>query len=410
MLDQRRDDVLVERLADGGGVLAPVEDRERLHRLRQRCGERGAVERPVEPHLQHADLLAARLERRDGLLDRAGAGAHQHDDALGVRRADVVEQPVAAPGQLGEPFELGGDDPGYGRVVRVRRLARLEEDVGVLRRAAHDGMVRGERARAMRGDEIVVDERAQVVVAQRLDHVHLVRGAEAVEEVEERDARAERRGRRDRGEVVRLLHVGGAEQREAGAARGHDVAVVAEDRERVRRDRARGDVHDERRQLAGDLEHVREHQEQALRRRERRRQRARLERAVHGACRAGLRLHLDDPRDVAPEVRLALRRPLVRELAHRRCGGDRVDGDDLARLVRDEGRGFVPVHHEALFGHEHSLAAARREPHRWCLPDPLGTTPQPSGAVGSRVGVERARDAPGRAFSGPEAQTTRRRA
>ena len=43
-----------------------------------------------------------------------------------------------------------------------------------------------------------------------------------------------------------------------------DVGVVAEDRERVPGDRARGHVEDARLQLAGDLEHLREHQQQAL--------------------------------------------------------------------------------------------------------------------------------------------------
>ena len=45
------------------------------------------------------------------------------------------------------------------------------------------------------------------------------------------------------GEVVRLLHRVRAEQREAGLPAGHHVGVVAEDRQRVRRERARRDVH-----------------------------------------------------------------------------------------------------------------------------------------------------------------------
>ena len=60
----------------------------------------------------------------------------------------------------------------------------------------------------------------------------------------------ERRGVRDGRHVVRFLHRVRAEHREAGLAAGHDVGVVAEDRQRVRRQRARRDVHRERRQLA----------------------------------------------------------------------------------------------------------------------------------------------------------------
>jgi hypothetical protein len=290
-------------------------------------------------------------------LDRADAGAHHHDHALGLRVADVLEGAVAAAGQLAEPRECVLDDLRRRRVERARGLARLEEDVRVLRGAADDGVLGAERPLAVGTHLLLVDESAQVVVAQPLDHVHLVRGAEAVEEVEEGDAGAQRRRGGDRGEVVRLLDVGGAEHGKAGAARGHDVAVVAEDGQRARRDRAGGDVHDERRQLPGDLEHVREHQQEALRRREGGRERAGLKRAVHRAGGAALRLHLDDGGDVAPQVGPALRGPLVRELAHRRCGRDRVDGNDLARLVRDERSGLVSVQDEP---HGSRLAAAAR--------------------------------------------------
>ena len=122
-----------------------------------------------------------------------------------------------------------------------------------------------------------------------------------------RATRASRRARRARGPAP-PAPIDDAEHREPGAAHGHHVAVVAEDRQRVRRERPRRDVDHGRRQLAGDLEHVRDHQQQALRRGERRRQRAGLERAVQRAGGAGLALHLDDRGDRAPEVRSAARR------------------------------------------------------------------------------------------------------
>jgi hypothetical protein len=70
--------------------------------------------------------------------------------------------------------------------------------------------------------------------------------------------------------------------------------VVAEDRQRVRGHRARRDVEDGGRQFAGDLEHVGDHQQQALRRGEGGGQRPGLQRAVDRAGGAGLALHLDD--------------------------------------------------------------------------------------------------------------------
>ena len=68
-----------------------------------------------------------------------------------------------------------------------------------------------------------------------LDLADLVGGAEAVEEVQEGHARFKGRGVGDQGEVHGLLHRVGGEHGEAGGAGGHDVAVVAEDGQRLGR-------------------------------------------------------------------------------------------------------------------------------------------------------------------------------
>jgi len=70
---------------------------------------------------------------------------------------------------------------------------------------------------------------------------------------------------------------------------------------------------------------------------------------------ATLALHLDDLGDAAPDILLALGRPLVRQLAHGRGRGDRVDGDDLVGLVRDMRRGLVAVDDDAVAAHAVSL-------------------------------------------------------
>jgi hypothetical protein len=109
------------------------------------------------------------------------------------------------------------------------------------------------------------------------------------------------------------------------------------------RQRAGGDVEDRGGEFAGDLVHVRDHQQQALRRREGRGQRTGLEGAVNRAGRAAFRLHLDHRRDRSPEVLGARRGPGIGPFAHRRRRGDGVDGDDFAQLVGDAGDGFVAV-------------------------------------------------------------------
>ena len=107
-----------------------------------------------------------------------------------------------------------------------------------------NGSLGAERARPVRADQVVVHEGAQVVVVEHLDLLDLVRGAEAVEEVEERARALERRRLGDRARSPDLLDRASEEHGPAGRAGGHDVGVVAEDREPLRRERARGDVED----------------------------------------------------------------------------------------------------------------------------------------------------------------------
>ena len=334
-LAERGHDGLVERLTDGARLLGPVEDRDRPDGGRERGEERIRRERLEEPDHEHADLLPGGVEGVHRLLHRAGGGAHDHDDAVGIRRAVVVHDAVAAAGLLGELGHHLGHDARHGVVEPVRRLASLEECVRVLRRPADERGVGGHAAGAEGQHVVVADERTDDVLIDEGDLVDLVRGAEPVEEVEERDPRPERGRVRDEREVVGLLDGAGGEHRPAGGPRMHDVAVVAVDREGVRGERPGRDVDDRGRQLARDLEHVRDHEEQALGGREGRAQRALLQRTVERAGRAALGLHLDDIGNLAPQVRLPGRGPVVRVLRHRRGGRDREDRDHLAHRVGD---------------------------------------------------------------------------
>ena len=97
---------------------------------------------------------------------------------------------------------------------------------------------------------------------------------------------------------------------------GHHVLVVAEDGERLGGDGAGGHVEDGAGQFAGDLVHIGDHQQQALRGGEGGGQGAGLQRAVHSSRRAAFGLHLDHSGDGAPEVLFALGRPFVGKFTH----------------------------------------------------------------------------------------------
>ena len=96
----------------------------------------------------------------DGFFSSFSAGAHEDDDALGIGCAVVVEQAIGAAGLRGEAIHDGLHDAGDRVVVRSAGFARLEEDVGVLRRAAKDGAIGAERVLAEL-DEVLVIEHAR---------------------------------------------------------------------------------------------------------------------------------------------------------------------------------------------------------------------------------------------------------
>ena len=96
---------------------------------------------------------------------------------------------------------------------------------------------------------------------------------------------------------------------ESRSAAGHHIRVVAENRKRVRRQRARGHMERRRRKLARDLVHVGDHQQQALRRSEGGGQRPGLQGAMNRAGGAALTLHFDHAWHRAPDIGSCLRRP-----------------------------------------------------------------------------------------------------
>ena len=296
------DNVLIERLARGARLLCAVQHADDLggggKRLEKVIHREGAE----EAHLDEAHLLALPCQVLNRVFSRTTARAHHDENALGIRCTLVVKEVVLAAREFGQRVHLALHNFGNGDVVGVDCLATLEVSVRVLRRAAHDRGIGREAACAVLEHEILVIHRSEVFVAQLLDLVDLVRGAEAVKDVQERDACLERGRVGDRRHVHYFLDGAGKELRPTGAARRHDVAMVAKDGETLGCNRARRNVKDGGSQFARNLVHVGDHQQQALAGGEGRRQRTGRQCAVASACGAGLRLHLDHSGDGAPQV------------------------------------------------------------------------------------------------------------
>ena len=220
----------------------------------------------------------------------------------------------------------------------------LEEDIAVLVRAAHGGMLGVESALAERLYSVHVCHLFEVVIVPDLDLLDLVGCTEAVKEVDERNSALDCSQMSYGAEIHDLLGVGLSQHSEACLTARVNVTVVAEDVEGVRRYAAGGYVEYGREQLARDLVHIRDHKEQTLRSGVGGGQSARVERTVDSTCRACLRLHLFYLYGSAEDVLHALSRPLIYIVSHGAGRCDGVDARNLGERVAHPSGGVVAVH------------------------------------------------------------------
>ena len=132
---ERSQNVQVERLADGTGLLCAIENRNNLRRGGQFTQQELRNKRPVQAHFQEANFLARGIQKVNNFLNGFANRAHRHDDFFGVRRTVVVKRPVVGAGFFVDEAHIIRDDFGHPIVVAVAGLTSLEENVIVLCRA-----------------------------------------------------------------------------------------------------------------------------------------------------------------------------------------------------------------------------------------------------------------------------------
>ena len=341
---ERGDHVQVQGVALAAGLLGAVQDGDLLRGLGDGGQELVGAEGAVQADLHQADLLTVGVEVVDDLLGHVVDGAHGDDDAVGVGSAIVVEGLVVG-AQLGvDLVHVLLNDGGELVVVLVAGLAVLEEDVAVLVGAAHHGTLGVQRALAERLDGVHIHHIGQILVVPDLDLLDLVGGPEAVKEVHEGHAALDGGQMGDGAQVHNLLGIGLGQHGKAGLAAGHHVGVVAEDVQGLGGHGTGGHVEHAGEQLAGDLVHVGDHQQQALGSGVSSGQGARVQGAVDRAGGACLGLHLDNLHGVTEDVLAARGGPLVDAVRHGAGRSDGVDARHLGERVRYvRGRG-VTVH------------------------------------------------------------------
>ena len=287
-------DVQVQRFAQGTGFFRPVHNGNVFCRLRNDCGKCVRVEGTIQTNLYQTDFLSQVGQVIYGFFACVGAGTHNDDDLFGVGRAYVIKQMIASAGQRGNFVHVLLDDAGNGCVVFVCGFPVLEVNVAVLRGTLLNGVFGVQSARSEIVDIFHVDQFLHVFVIDGVDLADLVRGTESVKEVDERNFCLQRGQVSDQRKVHSFLNGTGRQHCKTGLTASHNVGVIAENVQSVRRQSSGGNVEDAGQQFARDLVHIRDHQQQSLAGGVSRRQRACAKGAVNGACRTRFGLHLRD--------------------------------------------------------------------------------------------------------------------
>ncbi len=313
---KRGNNILVKGLTQSTGLLGAVEHGNALDALGNGSKQPVSRERTIQAYLDKAQFCALLVQVRNGFFGDFRTAAHHDDDVLRVGRADVVEQLVAAAGDLCDFAHVVLYEFGKGVVVFVGGFAALEVNVRVLCGAGLMRVLGVERTGAERLYGFGIEKFPHVGIVDGIDFLHFVGSTEAVKEMHERNAALDGAQVRDKRKIHDFLHGAGGKHGKTGLAGTHYVTVIAEDGKRVRRKRACAHMEHARQKLAGNFVHVGNHEEQALRGGERGGQRARRKGTVHGTRRAAFRLHFSNADLLAEQVGSAVGRPLIGYLGH----------------------------------------------------------------------------------------------
>ena len=303
-------------------------------------------------NFDQTDLFAFFGKTFNRFFNNAAAGSHADDDVFSVRASNVIKQIVLAAGNFGELVHRFLNDSRNGVIVLVASFASLEVNVRVLSGSANGRVVGVHTALTMSVDQIERNHRLDLIFGNLFHRVDFVRNAEPVKEVKERNAGFERGAVSDHRHILRFLNACASQHSPAAHTASHNVGMVAKNRKSVSRNGTGGNMENRGGEFASDFEHVRNHQQQALRRGERAGQSAGGKRTVNSACRARFGLHFNDVRNYAKNILFALSRPFVSPFAHRAGRGNRVNCHNFAAQMRYVRRRFVSIgHYEISISH-----------------------------------------------------------
>ena len=220
-------------------------------------------------------------------------------------------------------------------------------------------MLRVQGTAAERINRIPIEHVGQIFVIPYFNLLNLVGCPEAVEEMEERHAALNSSKVRYSAQVHSLLGAVGAEHRIAGLAACIHVGVIAEDAQRMSRQRTGGAMNNARKEFACDLIHIRDHQEQPLGSGVSGGQSASREGTVHCTGSACFGLHLRNLYFSSEKILSVCSSVLVRLIRHRGRRGDRIDCGNVRKRIRYMRGGGIAVHGFSLSCHSNIFLLLR---------------------------------------------------
>ena len=169
--------------------------------------------------------------------------------------------------------------------------------------------------------------------------------------------------------------------------------MVTKNGQRMGREGTGRYVEHARQHLTGDLVHIGDHQQQALRSGVGGGQGAGIQRAVNGTGSAALRLHLNHLYRLAEQVLFAIGSPLVHVLCHGRGGSDGENARHFSKRIAYVCSSVVTVHGFELSCHRIpcflSFIGVDFRPLYWFAPQHLGTKSERKRAASPQTGVKR---------------------
>lgn len=128
---QRGHHVEIQRFSQGARFFGAIEDRHGAGAFRQNVQQVRGGEGPVEANFQHADFFSAAQQFINHFLTGADCGAHNHDNALGLRMSVELKRFVLTPGGGGKIVHRRFNVFVNRVVPWVSRFTRLEVGVRI---------------------------------------------------------------------------------------------------------------------------------------------------------------------------------------------------------------------------------------------------------------------------------------